>query len=81
MRGKGREQCPAFVSHPVRVAADRHEVIEQPCVLNLRDGAGLAPDPQDVVVVDLRGSGHDPEAGSERLRHGTVSPFNVGSAG
>ena len=54
LRGEGREQRPAFVGRSVRVAADRHEVIEQPGMLDLRDRVRLAPDPQDVVVVDLR---------------------------
>ena len=35
------------------VQAERQEVIEQPRVLDLRDRVGLAPDPQNVVVVDL----------------------------
>ena len=53
LRGEGREQRPALEDRPVRVAADRHEVVEQPGVLDLRDRVRLPPDPQDVVVVDL----------------------------
>ncbi|WP_437036101.1 hypothetical protein [Streptomyces sp. enrichment culture] len=33
---------------PVRVAAERHEVVEKPGGLDLRDAGGLVPDPQDV---------------------------------
>ncbi len=59
--GEGREQRPALEDRPARVAADRHEVIEQPRVLDLRDRVRLAPHAQDVVVVDLHGGCHDPE--------------------
>jgi hypothetical protein len=41
----------------VRVAADRHELVEQPGVLDLRDAVRLAPDPQEVVVGDLHRAG------------------------
>src|SRR5690348_1654801 len=58
---EGGEQCPALENRPVGVAADRHEVIEQPGMLDLRDGVRLLPYPQHVAVGDLRRSRHDPE--------------------
>ncbi len=67
LRGEGGEQGPALEDRPVRVAADRHEVVEQPGVLDLGDRVRLVPHAQDVVVADLLGGGHDPEA--RRLRH------------
>ncbi len=60
--GEGGEQGPALVGGSGGVAEDRHEVVEEPGVLDLGDGVGLAPDAQDVGVVDLRGGGHDAEA-------------------
>jgi hypothetical protein len=66
--GERREQRPAFVGRPRRVAAERHEVIEQPRVLDHRDRVRLAPDAQHVAVFDLHRRGHDSEA---RLRHGS----------
>ena len=72
--GEGREQRPAFEDRPVGIAADRHEVIEQPRVLDLRDRVRLAPDPQDVVVVDLHRGGHDPETRPRCVQHGVVRP-------
>lgn len=46
---------------PVAVPEDRHQVVEEPRVLDLRDHVCLAPDPKDVVVLDLRRGGHDAE--------------------
>jgi hypothetical protein len=71
LRGERREQRPALVDRAVQVAEDRQEVVEQPGVLDLGDRVRLAPDAQDVLVVDLRLRGHDPEAGCG-VRHGTV---------
>ena len=53
LRGEGGEQRPAFEDWPIRIAADGHEVVEQPGVLDLRDRVGLPPDAKDVVVGDL----------------------------
>jgi hypothetical protein len=61
LRGEGREHRPALVDRPGRVTADRHQVVEEPRVLDLGDRVGIAPDPQDVLVVDLHGGGHDSE--------------------
>ena len=55
-RGEGREQRPAFEDRPVRVAADRHEVVKQPHVLDLRDRVRFAPDPQYVLVATCCGA-------------------------
>jgi hypothetical protein len=44
---------------PVRVAAERHEVVEKPGGLDLRDAVRLVPDPQDVGEGDLRRDGED----------------------
>ena len=76
LRGEGREQCPAFEDRSVRVAADRHEVIEQPRMLDL---AGSCP--PRARLAGRRGSstccggGRDPETRPECLRHGSVRPF------
>ena len=64
LRGQRRQQRPALEGRPGRVAADRHQVVEQPRVLDLRDRVRLPPDPQEVVVVDLHRRGHQTEAGT-----------------
>ena len=48
---------------PFGVAGYRHEVIEQPHVLDCRYGVRLPPDPLDVLVADLHGGGRDSEGG------------------
>ena len=72
LRRKRREQRPALEDRGPAVSPDRHEVIEQPGVLDLGHGVGLAPDTKEVGVVDLLGRGGDPEAG---VRHDLLQPF------
>src|ERR1019366_315032 len=60
--GERREQCPALEGRAVRVNEYRHEGVEQPPMLDPGDRVRLAPDPQEVVVGDLHGGGHDSEA-------------------
>jgi hypothetical protein len=68
--GEGGEQRPAFEDRPVGVAADRHQVVKQPRVLDLGDRVRLSPDPENIVVADLLRGGRDSEPGSVRVRHG-----------
>ena len=61
----------------LRVSAEQHEVVEwhevveQSGVFDLRDVVRLAPDPEDVVVRDLCGGGHDSGTGCAGRGEGT----------
>ena len=66
LRGEGGEQRPTLERRAAGVAADRHEVVEQPRVLDLRNRVRLPPHPEYVAVSDLHRRRHDPET---RLRH------------
>jgi hypothetical protein len=80
LRGEGGEQCPALEDWPVGVAADRHEVVKQPRVLDLRDRVRFSPDSQNVAVADLLRGGRDPEPRSVGVRHGPFPLSEVLSA-
>ena len=56
-----REQRPALVDRSEAVPPDRHQMVEQPCVLDFGNGVGLVPHTHEVGVVDLLGRGCDPE--------------------
>src|ERR1700744_108695 len=47
-------------------------MVVEPHVVNLRDRISLLPDSQDVLVVDLRRGGHDPEQRPRSLWHESV---------
>jgi len=71
---EGGQRRPALKGGPVRVAAYRQEVVEQPRMLDLRDAVRLAPDPQDVVVGDLRwGRSMMPKLGPRAGARGLVT--------
>ena len=72
LRGEGRQQGPALEDGPVRIAADRQQVVEQPRMPDLRDRVRLPPDAQQVVIADLLRRGREAETRLVLLGHGRV---------
>jgi hypothetical protein len=71
LRGERRQQRPRLEGGTGHVAAQRHEVIPEPGVLELGHAVRLAPYPQDLRIAEARLAGLDPEAQRGAVRcHG-----------
>jgi len=70
LRRQSCEQRPGFECGAVHVASERDHVIPEPSVLEYRDGIGVEPHPEDVVVRHVRLAGLDAEGHPSSLLGG-----------